>query len=179
MTSPARRWSSRASWRPATRSGSSASHQVEVCPQWRCDVGRSRPSPRVCGGCSGEPQTYQRRGHEDPPVLFGRNPRGRSRSPDRRLWGLNDGPGTDYFERNYLTHGVADILLGSIYYPDRRYDHTLIGTVDPADLYTAIFDDFVDEINNRHLLLDHVVTSSCLVACCPRARTTRRCPRPS
>jgi endonuclease/exonuclease/phosphatase family metal-dependent hydrolase len=72
---------------------------------------------------------------------------------------FNDGQGVDYFEANYLTHGVADIMLGSVYYPHRRYHHALIGRVAPDDLYTAIFDDFVDGVDGRHLLLDHIIVS--------------------
>ena len=75
---------------------------------------------------------------------------------------FNDGPGFDYFERNYLTHGVADILIGSVYRPDQQYEHALIGNV-PADLlFTARFDDFIDEIDDRPLLLDHVLVSPAL-----------------
>ncbi len=75
---------------------------------------------------------------------------------------LNDGPGIDYFERNYLTHGVADILLGTIYRPERQFAHVLIGNVPANELFTARFDDFIDEINNRPLLLDHVLVSPAL-----------------
>ena len=38
---------------------------------------------------------------------------------------FNDGPGIDYFEKYYLTHGVADILIGSSYYPDRQFEHRI------------------------------------------------------
>jgi endonuclease/exonuclease/phosphatase family metal-dependent hydrolase len=75
---------------------------------------------------------------------------------------FNDGPGIDYFERHYLTHGVADILLGSIYRPYRQYQHTLIGNVPANELYTARFDDFIDDIDDRPLLLDHVLVSPAL-----------------
>ena len=72
---------------------------------------------------------------------------------------FNDGPGLDYFEKNYLTHGVANILTGSCYHPDRKYEHVLIGNVPQSQLYTARFNDFIDGINNRRLLLDHVLVS--------------------
>jgi len=72
---------------------------------------------------------------------------------------FNDGPGFDYFERHYLTHGVADIILGSTYYPDLQFPHALIGREPSNRLFTAIFDDFVDGINDRPLLLDHVLVS--------------------
>ncbi len=75
---------------------------------------------------------------------------------------FNDGPGMDYFEKNYLTHGVADILMGSSYHPERRFEHALIGNVPNGELYTARFNDFIDNINNRPLLLDHVLVSPAL-----------------
>jgi endonuclease/exonuclease/phosphatase family metal-dependent hydrolase len=75
---------------------------------------------------------------------------------------FNDGPGIDYFEKNYLTHGVADILIGSSYYPERQFEHALIGSVPTAQLYTATFDDFIDDIDNRPLLLDHILVSPAL-----------------
>jgi endonuclease/exonuclease/phosphatase family metal-dependent hydrolase len=76
---------------------------------------------------------------------------------------FNDGPGLDYFERHYLTHGVADFILGSVYYPDLQFRHSLIGRVAMDKLFTSVFDDFVDDIPNRKLLLDHVVVSPALV----------------
>jgi predicted extracellular nuclease len=76
---------------------------------------------------------------------------------------FNDGPGLDYFERHYLTHGVADLILGSIYYPELQFRHALIGRAAADKLFTSIFDDFVDEIPDRKLLLDHVVVSPALV----------------
>lgn len=82
--------------------------------------------------------------------------------PDARVvvcGDLNDGPGTDFFERHYLTHGVADMISGSVYYPARNYDHCAIGVVDDGDAWTAEFDDFVDNIPGRRILLDHVMVS--------------------
>lgn len=75
---------------------------------------------------------------------------------------FNDGPGMDFFERNYLTHGVADILLGSCYHPERQYLHVLIGSIPSQELFTARFDDFIDNINDRPILLDHVLVSPIL-----------------
>lgn len=75
---------------------------------------------------------------------------------------FNDGPGIDYFEKNYLTHGVADILIGSSYRPDHQFEHALIRNVPLNELYTARFDDFIDNINDRPLLLDHMLISPSL-----------------
>jgi hypothetical protein len=72
---------------------------------------------------------------------------------------FNDGPGIDYFEKRYLTHNVTDILLGSTYYPDLLFKHAFLERVPERQRYTAIFDDFIDDIPGRHLLLDHILIS--------------------
>ncbi len=85
--------------------------------------------------------------------------------PDTRVvvtgdW--NDGPGRDLFERSYLTHNVADIVLGSTFTPDLIFEAPLITRVPSPALFTARFDDFVDEIDDRPLLLDHFAVSPSL-----------------
>lgn len=74
---------------------------------------------------------------------------------------FNDGPGYDFFERLYLTHGVADIMQGSLFRPGWQYKHVLIGNVPVNELFTALFYDFVDDID-RKLLLDHILISPSL-----------------
>lgn len=86
-------------------------------------------------------------------------------NPDERIivtgdW--NDGPGPDFFERQYLTHNVADIVLGSTFYPDLIFSHPVLERVSAASLFTARFDDYVDEIPDRPLLLDHFAVSPAL-----------------
>lgn len=80
------------------------------------------------------------------------------------LGDMNDGPGRDFFEQKYLTHNLTDIILGSTFYPERMFTHAL-GDVSGADRFTAIFDDFVTDENNKKLLLDHILYS-------PNANTT-------
>ncbi len=75
---------------------------------------------------------------------------------------FNDGPGIDHFERHYLTHNVTDILLGSTYYPNLLFKHTFLERVPEAQRYTAVFNDFIDNIQGRHLLLDHILSSPAL-----------------
>jgi hypothetical protein len=75
---------------------------------------------------------------------------------------FNDGPGIDYFEKRYLTHNVTDILLGSTYYPDLLFKHAFLERVPEQQRYTAIFDDFIDDIPGRPLLLDHILVSPAL-----------------
>lgn len=66
---------------------------------------------------------------------------------------LNDGPGTDFFEENYLTHSVVDRIFGSIFQPGRQLTHVLFhgGSSD----YTARFFDFIAG-ETRDLVLDHI-----------------------
>jgi len=85
--------------------------------------------------------------------------------PDTRIvvtgdW--NDGPGRDLFERSYLTHNVADIVLGSTFTPALIFENPLLKFVSGPALFTARFDDFVDEIDDRPLLLDHFAVSPAL-----------------
>lgn len=87
--------------------------------------------------------------------------------PERRIivtGDFNDGPGRDLFERSYLTHSVTDIVLGSTFYPSLIFTHPLIERVSTAMLFTARFDDYVDDVKDRPLLLDHILVSPSLRA---------------
>ena len=77
---------------------------------------------------------------------------------------FNDGPGKDFFERSYLTHNVADIVLGSTFYPDLIFRNPILDRMDSAKLFTARFDDYVDNVQDRPLLLDHIALSPALNA---------------
>ncbi len=80
--------------------------------------------------------------------------------PDRRIvvtGDFNDGPGFDFFETHYVTHGVTDILLGSVFYPELQFEHAILRR--EPDAFTAIFDDYIDNIDDRELLLDHIICS--------------------
>ena len=75
------------------------------------------------------------------------------------LGDLNDGPGMDYFEENFLTHNVTDILVGSAFQPEWIFRHAQ-HDLPPAQRFSAIFDDFVPTlVPNKHLLLDHILLS--------------------
>jgi hypothetical protein len=76
---------------------------------------------------------------------------------------FNDGPGTDYFERHYLTHNITDVLLGTVYRPDMMFEHALLNRNASEQTYTVVFDDYVDMIENRPVLLDHILVSPALV----------------
>jgi endonuclease/exonuclease/phosphatase family metal-dependent hydrolase len=88
-----------------------------------------------------------------------------ARDPDSRIvvmGDLNDGPGTDYFERHYLTHNLVGMLAGSPFHPPRMLRHAFIDLEEEERNFTAIFDDFVDEIDDRKILLDHILVSPAL-----------------
>lgn len=87
--------------------------------------------------------------------------------PDARIvvaGDFNDGPGIDYFEKRYLTHNVTDILLGSVFFPEGLFRHAFVTRVPLAQRFTAVFDDFVDNISNRPLILDHILVSPALAS---------------
>jgi hypothetical protein len=81
---------------------------------------------------------------------------------------LNDGPGRDYFESLYLAHNVTDVLIGSVFEPERSFSHAQ-HDVAKASRWTAEFDDFVgirvpgqvDPVPqaNTRVLLDHILLS--------------------
>ena len=74
------------------------------------------------------------------------------------LGDMNDGPGLDYFERNFLTHNVVDILFGSQFKPEWTFRHAQ-HDVPEDERYTAIFDDFVEGVDGKRVLLDHILLS--------------------
>lgn len=66
---------------------------------------------------------------------------------------LNDGPGSDYFEENFLTHSVVDRVFGSIFHRDKQLTHVLLNG-NSTD-YTAKFFDFITKVE-RELVIDHI-----------------------
>ena len=75
---------------------------------------------------------------------------------------FNDGPGFDYFEKRYLTHGLANTLAGSPYIPPRMLRHGFVDEMPKELNWTAVFDDFIEEVENRKILLDHILLSASL-----------------
>lgn len=74
------------------------------------------------------------------------------------LGDLNDGPGMDYFEKNYLSHNTVDVLVGSVFEPEMMFHHAQ-HDVKNSNRYSAVFDDFVTGEDNKHILLDHILLS--------------------
>jgi len=75
---------------------------------------------------------------------------------------LNDGPGLDFFEHRYLTHNVAGMIAGTPFHPQTMLRHAFIDLMDRDLNFTAIFDDFIDNIRGRKILLDHIFLSPSL-----------------
>jgi len=75
---------------------------------------------------------------------------------------FNDGPGMDYFERLYLSNNVAGLIAGTPFNPQTMLRHAFVDQVSKKDNYTAVFDDFVDGIKDRKVLLDHIFLSASL-----------------
>jgi hypothetical protein len=71
---------------------------------------------------------------------------------------VNDGPGKEYFENYMLGMDITSELLGNTYHPSNIFSHTL----DLQNDYTAIFDDYVDNISNKKILLDRILVSPSL-----------------
>lgn len=72
---------------------------------------------------------------------------------------FNDGPGFEYFERNFTAYNVTDVLLGSTFYPEMIFKNPITEMVDKQNRFTAKFDDFIEEIDDKPLLLDHILVS--------------------
>lgn len=69
---------------------------------------------------------------------------------------LNDGPGVDFFEERYLIHNVVAVVSGNPFNPRRMLRHAFIDRELKDRNWTARFDDFIDGIADRPLLLDHI-----------------------
>ena len=73
---------------------------------------------------------------------------------------FNDGPGVGFFEQFYGILNVLDALLGSSFYGTKAF-YPLLGY--PSDtVFTCEFDDYVDNVRCKRVLLDHVFVSNSL-----------------
>jgi endonuclease/exonuclease/phosphatase family metal-dependent hydrolase len=75
---------------------------------------------------------------------------------------LNEGPGLDFFESFYLSHDSVAIVAGSPFDPRIMLRHAFIDSEDRERNWTARFDDFIDGVLDRPLLLDHILLSQSL-----------------
>ena len=75
---------------------------------------------------------------------------------------FNDGPGREYFERNYLFHDPVNILLGKLLHPKQHMYHTLSNYNDDKR-YTAYFESIPEFEDPPEILLDHILVSTDLL----------------
>lgn len=70
---------------------------------------------------------------------------------------LNDGPGVDFFEEHSLIHTVVAVVSGNPFNPRRMLRHAFIDRELRGRNWTARFDEYIDGIRGRPLLLDHML----------------------
>lgn len=78
------------------------------------------------------------------------------------LGDLNDGPGKEYFENNYLFFDLISNLQGEIFFARRYLFHALFDFADELR-WSVYFKDFVDSDRDPHILLDHIMFTQGLV----------------
>lgn len=74
---------------------------------------------------------------------------------------FNDGPGMDFFEENYLLSDCIEILLGSPFYA-KKVLHSLLQKnkfVHESEQWSVEFDDYVDGVRSKRVLIDHIFVS--------------------
>lgn len=72
------------------------------------------------------------------------------------LGDLNDGPGKELMEREYLLHDLLSNLQGEVFFARRFLNHALFDA--PGNLrWTARFKDLLDPHRDEHILLDHIL----------------------
>ena len=74
---------------------------------------------------------------------------------------LNDGPGKELLEREYLLHDLISVLQGDVFFARKFLNHGLFDY--PQHLrWTAIFEDKLDPGRSPNILLDHIVFTEAL-----------------
>ncbi len=75
---------------------------------------------------------------------------------------LNDGPGKEYFERQYLFFDLLSNIQGDVFFANRFLNHALFDY--PEHLrWSVYFKDFIDPERNPKILLDHILFTQGLV----------------
>ena len=78
------------------------------------------------------------------------------------LGDLNDGPGKELFEREYLFFDLVSNLQGNVFFAQKFLNHALFD-YPPRLRWSVEFEDFVDEQRDPHILLDHILFTQALV----------------
>lgn len=74
---------------------------------------------------------------------------------------LNDGPGKELMEREYLLHDLLSNLQGDMFFVNRLLHHALIDQ--PQALrWTSKFKDYLDPMRSEFILLDHILFTQSL-----------------
>ncbi len=74
---------------------------------------------------------------------------------------LNDGPGKELMEREYLLHDLISNLQGEVFFARKFLNHALFDQPDSLR-WTARFKDRLDPDRNEHILLDHILFTQAL-----------------
>ncbi len=75
---------------------------------------------------------------------------------------LNDGPGRELFEEQYLFFDLVSNVQGDVFWARRFLNHALFDF--PGDLrWSVLFKDFVQPERDPHILLDHILFTQGLV----------------
>lgn len=75
---------------------------------------------------------------------------------------LNDGPGKEYFEQNYLFFDLLSNIQGDVFFARRFLNHALFDFGEDLR-WTVEFEDFIDADRNPKILLDHILFTQPLV----------------
>jgi hypothetical protein len=76
---------------------------------------------------------------------------------------FNDGPGKEYFEKQYLFFDLINNIQGSIFEADKFLNHALFDYAENLRWSTR-FKDFVDPLADDHQLIDHILFTQGLVS---------------
>lgn len=75
---------------------------------------------------------------------------------------LNDGPGKEFFEKQYIFFDLLSNLQGDVFEAERFLNHALFDFEDNLR-WTVNFQDFIDADRDPHILLDHILFTQSLV----------------
>lgn len=78
------------------------------------------------------------------------------------LGDLNDGPGKEYFEKNYLFFDLLTNLQGDIFSAEKYLNHALFDYKKELR-WSTYFEDFIDPNRDPKILLDHIMFTQSLV----------------
>lgn len=78
------------------------------------------------------------------------------------LGDMNDGPGKEYFEEQMLFFDLVSNIQGDIFSASKFLNHALFDYPDELR-WSAEFDDFITEENNKKVLIDHILFTQPLV----------------